>query len=78
MTRRQIAERRAAVAYDVLRGRPIRPDYGYLLVLPLLAAAGGALIAWGIETLVVHRGGRGRPAPGQEPAEDRRLEAVSA
>lgn len=75
MSRRRIAEQRAVVAYDVLRGRPVRPHYGYLVVLPLIAAAGGALIAWGIESLVV----RDRPAPAKPVDEAaRRLEPVSA
>ncbi|GAA2852270.1 hypothetical protein Acy02nite_52120 [Actinoplanes cyaneus] len=74
MRRRTIAERRAAAAYEVLRGRPVRPDYGYLVVLPLLAAAGGALIAWGIESMVLRR----RATPEPETATQRRLEPVSA
>ncbi len=76
MSRRKIAEQRASVAYDVLRGRPVRPDYGYLVVLPLLAAAGGALIAWGIESLVTRR--RTAPAAAPEATTERRLERVSA
>jgi len=55
MTRRRTARRRAAVAYDVLRGRPVRLDYGVLVVLPVLAAAGGALLGWGAETIVTRR-----------------------
>ena len=67
--------RRAVAAYDTLRGRPARPDYGLLLVLPLLAAAGGALISLGFESIVERRrdAGRGRlsqvgaKSPGLDP-----------
>ncbi|WP_436533045.1 hypothetical protein [Actinoplanes sp. HUAS TT8] len=69
-----MSRRKTAIAYDVLRGHPVRPDYGYLVVLPLIAAAGGALIAWGIETLVSHR----RPVTAPAAAAERRLEPVSA
>ena len=56
MIRRKIARRRAAAAYDVLRGRPVRLDYGAFVVVPLLAAAGGALAGWGLEKLVTRKG----------------------
>jgi hypothetical protein len=79
MSRREIARRRASDAYLVLRGQPTRPDYGILIVLPLVAAAGGALIALGVETLVSRRR---TTTPAVEPAAtaaaDRRLESVSA
>lgn len=55
MNRRSNARRRAAAAYAVLRGRPVRPDYGILVVLPLVAAAGGALIGLGVESAVSNR-----------------------
>ncbi|ROP28758.1 hypothetical protein [Couchioplanes caeruleus] len=43
---------RLATAWGVLRGRSSRPDYGMLLVLPFLAAAGGALLALAVESAV--------------------------
>jgi hypothetical protein len=49
MNKRTIARLRAAAAYEALRGRPPKPDYGLLLVMPFVAAAGGALIAWRVE-----------------------------
>ncbi|MDI6105232.1 hypothetical protein QLQ12_42280 [Actinoplanes sp. NEAU-A12] len=55
MSRRSNARQRAVAAYGVLRGRPPRPDYGILVVLPLVAAAGGALIGLGVETAVSNR-----------------------
>ncbi|AEV84871.1 hypothetical protein ACWT_3847 [Actinoplanes sp. SE50] len=75
MTRRQIARRRAADAYDVLLGRPVRPGYGMLVVVPLFAAAGGALIGLGVDILVTQR--RTAAATAQ-PAPSPRLEPVSA
>ena len=63
MTNRQIARRRAAVAYDVLRGRPMRPSYRILVVLPLVAAAAGSLIALGLETLMTRSRSAGPAAP---------------
>ncbi|WIM98401.1 hypothetical protein ACTOB_002001 [Actinoplanes oblitus] len=77
MTRREIAKQRAGDAYLVLRGRPARPDYGILVVLPLVAAAGGALIALGLEALVSRRRAPERVA-GIADAADRRLEPVGA
>ncbi|GIE91224.1 hypothetical protein [Actinoplanes regularis] len=71
MTRRESAQRRAADAYDVLRGRR---DYKVLVVLPLVAAAGGALIALGLERLVIRRRDT---ATAPEPALDRRPEPVA-
>lgn len=44
MNRKKIARRRASEAYDVLLGRPARPDYGTLVVLPLFTAVWGFLI----------------------------------
>ncbi|MCY1136847.1 hypothetical protein OWR29_02475 [Actinoplanes sp. Pm04-4] len=44
---------RLSNAYDALRGRPPRPDYGLLIVFPLLAASVGALIGIGVDQLVV-------------------------
>ncbi|GAA4600516.1 hypothetical protein BJY16_003567 [Actinoplanes octamycinicus] len=77
MTRREIAKQRAGDAYLVLRGRPARPSYGVLVVLPLIAAAGGAMIALGLESLVTRRRA---PKPVAEVADaaDRRLESVGA
>ncbi|KUL27992.1 hypothetical protein [Actinoplanes awajinensis] len=77
MTRRKIARRRAAVAYDVLRGRPVRLDYGYFVVMPLLAAAGGALIGWGLESAVT-RSRAAKPDAEATSVTDRRAESVSA
>jgi hypothetical protein len=76
MTRRKIARRRAAVAYDVLRGRPVRAGYGLLVVVPLLAAAGGALIGWGLETLA-SRNRTAQPATAVDTAANLRPESVS-
>ncbi|MEU4421443.1 hypothetical protein AB0F81_12520 [Actinoplanes sp. NPDC024001] len=64
MSRRQNTRQRAVAAYGVLRGRPARPDYGVLVVLPLVAAAGGALIGLGVESAVGRRTGeRARSVP---------------
>jgi hypothetical protein len=54
-TRNRIMVQRAAAAYGMLRGRPPKPDYGILVILPLLAAFGGALISMGIESFVDRR-----------------------
>ncbi|WP_229073721.1 hypothetical protein [Actinoplanes sp. DH11] len=56
MSRRTRTRQRAVAAYGVLRGRPPRPDYGVLVVLPLVAAAGGALIGLSLENAVQRRG----------------------
>ncbi|GIF02638.1 hypothetical protein [Actinoplanes siamensis] len=83
MRKTKTAWRRTAAAYATLRGRPPRPDYGILIVLPLLAAAGGALIALGMEILVTRQlpsetvvmtpaGGAGRDTA------NRRLEPVGS
>ena len=62
--RRQNTRQRAVAAYGVLLGRPPRPDYGVLVVLPLVAAAGGALIGLSVESAVGRRNERtGRPTP---------------
>jgi hypothetical protein len=53
--RRRIMRRRAAAAYRIMRGRPPKPDYGILVILPLLAAFGGVLISRGIESFVDRR-----------------------
>jgi hypothetical protein len=51
--------RRVVAAYDVLRGRPPKADYGLLIVLPLAASAGGALIGLGLDmALSRHSAGR--------------------
>ena len=54
-----IARERLVTALDVLRGRPLRVDYGLLLVLPFVAAAGGVLISLLIEDAVERRRARG-------------------
>jgi hypothetical protein len=63
-----IARERIGTAVAVLRGRPPRVDYGLLLVLPFVAAAGGVLVSLLIEDAVQRRrdrgfirGGRGVP-----------------
>jgi hypothetical protein len=58
--------RRASTASGGLRGRQPKPDYGILLVLPFLAAAGGALIGLGVESMADrHRASSGvRATPG--------------
>jgi hypothetical protein len=56
MSRKQsTAWLRVVTAYGVLRGRVPRPDYGLLLVMPLFAAAGGALIGLGVDIAVTRR-----------------------
>ena len=55
MNRRKVARRRASDAYNVLLGRPIRADYGILVVMPLLAAAGGSLIGYFLESAITAR-----------------------
>ena len=54
-----IARKRVGAALDVLRGRRPRFDYGLLLVLPFVAAAGGVLISLIIEDAVERRRDRG-------------------
>ncbi|MFI7600388.1 hypothetical protein [Actinoplanes sp. NPDC049681] len=59
--------RRIATALGVLRGRPPRTDYGILLVMPFLAAAGGSLVGLAVDAAVQRRRAR---TPGLEaPAE---------
>lgn len=53
-SRRAIAQRSVA-ALNTLRGRPPRTDYGLLLVVPFLAAAGGALVALAVDSAVDRR-----------------------
>ena len=77
MTRRQIARRRTAAAYDVLRGRPVKLDYGAFVLVPLLAAVGGALLAWSLEKLIT-RDRSGEPAVVADAPEALRPETVSA
>jgi len=70
---RTIARERIVAALDVLRGRRPRFDYGLLLVVPFLAAAGGVLVSLIIEDAVERRraradhgfirGGRGARQP---------------
>jgi hypothetical protein len=55
---RTIARRRFAAAFDVLRGRRPTFDYGLLLVMPFVAAAGGVLISSVIENGVERRRAR--------------------
>ncbi|WP_199514225.1 hypothetical protein [Nucisporomicrobium flavum] len=47
--------KRIADARAVLRGRPPRFDYGLLVVMPFIAAAGGVLISLAIEDAVERR-----------------------
>lgn len=70
----RVVARRIGDAYRTLRGRPPKPDYGVLVVMPFLAAAGGSLVAYGAETLLEIRRARygrteGTPARGRRPAE---------
>jgi hypothetical protein len=53
--KRNTLRRRTITAYDVLRGRPPKPDYGILIVLPLAASAGGALIGLSVDMAVNRR-----------------------
>jgi hypothetical protein len=52
---RDTVPRRFVIAFDVLRGRRPRFDYGLLLVTPFVAAAGGALISAVVETAIERR-----------------------
>jgi hypothetical protein len=54
-TTRHTTRRRLVAAQQVLRGRRPRFDYGLLLVMPLLAAAGGVLLSMAIENAVDRR-----------------------
>jgi len=65
--RRNTPGRRTVAAYDVLRGRPPRPAYGLLIVLPMVAAAGGFLIGLGMDAAVNrrHAARRGSTGPGR-------------
>jgi hypothetical protein len=56
--KRNTSWRRTVAAYDVLRGRPAKADYGLLIVLPLLASAGGFLIGLGVDLAVNRRAAR--------------------
>jgi hypothetical protein len=58
-TNRTIARQRVVAALDVLRGRRPRFDYGLLLIVPFVAAAGGVLISLFIEDVVERRRVRG-------------------
>jgi hypothetical protein len=59
MSRKQrTAARRVAAAYGILLGRPPKPDFGILVVLPLIAAAGGSLIGFGLDQAVTRRKAR--------------------
>jgi hypothetical protein len=58
-TNRTIARQRVVAALDVLRGRRPRFDYGLLLIVPFVAAAGGVLISLFIEDAVERRRVRG-------------------
>nr|WP_221382226.1 hypothetical protein [Actinoplanes polyasparticus] len=61
--KRSTAWRRATAAYDVLRGRPPKPDYSLLIVLPMAASAGGALIGLGVDMAMTRRAARQPPNP---------------
>jgi hypothetical protein len=54
-----IVRERLGTALDVLRGRRPRVDYGLLLVMPFVAAAGGVLISLLIEDALDRRRDRG-------------------
>ncbi|PRY30849.1 hypothetical protein [Pseudosporangium ferrugineum] len=54
-TNRSTARRRLVAASEVLRGRPPRFDYGLLIVMPFLAAAGGVLISLALENALEKR-----------------------
>lgn len=56
--KRNTTWRRTTDAYDVLRGRPPKPDYGLLIVLPLMASAAGALIGLGVDIALTRRAAR--------------------
>jgi hypothetical protein len=58
-TSHTIAQKRIVAALDVLRGRRPRFDYGLLLVMPFIAAAGGVLLSLAIEDAVERRRARG-------------------
>ncbi|GIE47147.1 hypothetical protein Ani05nite_06810 [Amorphoplanes nipponensis] len=61
MTARMTTPReRIGGAVAVLRGRRPPVDYGLLLVMPFLAAAGGVLVSMLIEDAVERRRDRGR------------------
>src|SRR3954447_18906813 len=51
-TRKDTATQRFSGAWGVLRGRPPKPDFGLLLVLPFLASAGGALAGLALESFL--------------------------
>jgi len=57
MKTREEARRRTSAAYYVLRGRPVRPHYGILVVLPLVAGVTGAMVGWYLRSMA------GRPEP---------------
>jgi hypothetical protein len=48
--RRNIVAQRCRSAWRDLLGRPAKPDYGVLVVLPFLAAAGGAFLGQSLES----------------------------
>ncbi|MCA2211476.1 hypothetical protein [Jidongwangia harbinensis] len=60
---RKIAQQRLVTALDVLRGRRPKFDYGLLLVMPFLAAAGGVLISLAIDNAVERRRANGAAVP---------------
>jgi hypothetical protein len=53
--RNRTARRRASAAYDTLRGRAPKPDYGILVIFPLLAAIGGVLLSLAVESAIERR-----------------------
>jgi hypothetical protein len=54
---------RASAAYDTLRGRAPKRDYGILVIMPLLAAIGGVLLGLAVESFVDRRRDAERPQP---------------
>ena len=74
---RNTARRRLRTAFDVLRGRRPRFDYGLLIVLPFVAAAGGALISLAVENVVEgRRTRRAGPEAPPDPGGARRPEST--
>ena len=58
---------RAADAYATLRGRPPKPDYGLLVIMPFLAAAAGSLIGLVVESALGRAPGAARRSAAEKP-----------
>lgn len=67
--------RRTVAAYDVLRGRPPEVDYGLLILLPMAASVGGAMIGFGMDAalnrLTAARRATPTPTPTGSPVPSR-------